>query len=257
MKKIYFFITMLASLCAPATLNAQDILTIGTDDSYSSTSDGLGSPMGRAYYYNSTAQFIYTASELASMGGAKAITSVAFYHNAYSFVDDVQIYLAHTAASTVDVENPATTGTLVYSGTGITVGGGSEGWQTFEFDEPFDYNGTSNLLVVVCRTNSSGYSSNQAWQYTETTDNKYMVRHDDNTAYGDISNTSYSYTASTKRPNIQITYTEPASCPKPTQLAVNSVDSREVELSWFNLNHGSGTWWIQYSEFSDFSSSYL
>ncbi|MBO4645831.1 MAG: choice-of-anchor J domain-containing protein, partial [Bacteroidales bacterium] len=49
----------------------------------------------------------------------------------------------------------------------------------------------------------------------------------------------------------------PPTCPKPTHFAVNSLGSREVELSWFNLNHGSGTWWIQYSELSDFSSSYL
>ena len=243
------------AVLAPLGLRAQSPLTIGTGTSYSSTSDGLGSPMGRAYYYNSSAQFIYTAEELASMGGAKAITSVAFYHNAYSFSNNIKIYLAHTTATTVDATAPVTNPTLVYSGDAVTIGGSSEGWQIFEFDDPFNYNGTDNLLVVVCRVNNStGYSSSQTWQYTETSDNKYMVRHSDTQAYGDVTNTSYSYTVSTKRPNIQIAYTNPITCTKPSGLVVSLTPGNGTiaTLNW--TENGTATnWELQYGTLSDFS----
>ena len=256
MVKKSLLIMMLLAVFMPWAAMAQSPLTIGEGTSYSSTSDGQGSPMGRTYYYKSAAQFIYTASELASMGGAKAITSVAFYHNAYSFTDDVKIYLAHTTATTVDANNPATTATEVYYKTSVTVGGSTAGWQTFEFDSPFNYNGTDNLLVIVCRTKSTGYSSNQAWQYTETTDNKFMCRHADNTAYANIANTSYSYTASTKRPNIQIAYEEPATCFKPQNLQATLTPGNGTiaTLTW--ERNASGTedaWVLEYGTASDFT----
>ncbi len=260
MKKLLHFLALAAMLCIPWVTQAQSPLTIGTGTDYSasgSSADGQGSPMGNTYYYNSAAQFIYTAEELASMGGAKAITSVAFYHNANSFSNNIKIYLAHTTATTVDPSSPATTPTLVYSGTGVTIGGSSEGWQTFTFDDPFNYNGTDNLLVVVCRVNnSSGYNSSQKWQYTETTDNKFMVRHADNTSYGDITNTSNSYTASTKRPNIQIAYAEPATCFKPQNLAATLTPGNGTiaTLTW--ERHASGTedaWVLEYGTASDFT----
>ena len=159
--------------------------------------------MARTYYYYSTTQFIYTAEEL---GGAKTINSLAFYHNSYSFTSTVKIYLAHTTSSTVDINNPATSGTLVFTGTSMTVGSNNTEWQTFAFNQNFEYNGTDNLLVVICRDDNSGYNSYQTWQYTATTDNKFMYRNADQSDYGDITNTSNSYTASTNRPNVIIGY---------------------------------------------------
>lgn len=201
--------------------------------------------MGNTYYYCSTAQFIYTAEEL---GGAKTINSLAFNHNGFNFFSStVNIYLTHTTASTVDVNSPATSGTLVYSGTGISLGGSSAGWQTFNFSSNFEYNGTDNLLVVVCRTVSNyGYSNGQGWQYTETTDNKFMVRSSDTGTYGDITNTSNSYTASTKRPNVIIGYvlTTPYVTLDPTSATVITGFTQTLTATVGNV---SGTPTINYS----------
>ena len=260
MKKVLFFLMTLMLLCLSVAVNAQSPLTIGTGTDYSASGNsdnGQGSPMGNTYYYNSAAQFIYTAEELAEMGGAKAITSVAFYHNSYTLTNNIKIYLAHTAATTVDASNPATDPTLVYSGSSITIGGNVVGWQTFTLDEPFNYNGTDNLLVVVCRVNNSGtsaYNSNQAWQYTETTGNTYMVRHSDSSPYGDITNTTYSYTVSNKRPNIQIAYTDPVSCFKPTSLAVTLTPGNGsiATLNWAPGGN-EANWVLEYGTASDFT----
>ncbi len=198
--------------------------------------------MGDPYNYYAATQFIYTADELASMGRPVQINSMAFYHNENSFGGTVRIYLAHTTAATIDVSNPATTGTLVYTGTDITLGSSSAEWQTFVFDDPFIYNGEDNLLVIVSRSKrSSGtpaYNSSQKWQYTETTNNMFMQRSSDSNGYDDIANTTYSYTASNKRPNIQIAYQAPATCPKPTLLEVaeEDIEANAATIRWTASN---------------------
>ena len=248
MFKKSLLLTLLLALLVPWAANGQGTLPIGTGTSYSASGSsagvGAGSPMGNTYYYNSAAQFIYTASEL---GGAKTINSLAFYHNASSFSANVKIYLDHTTASTVVGTSPATTGTLVYDGSGITLGGSSADWQTFTFDSNFEYNGTDNLLVVVCRTNySNGWSGSQGWQYSTTSDNKFMVRSSDTGAYGDITNTSYDYTASTNRPNVTIGYalTTPYITLDPTSTTVITGFTKDLTATAGNV---TGTPTITYS----------
>ena len=211
MKSKKLLLMLLIALIAPWAANAQSPLTIGTGTDYAGhvSPYGQGSALGDPYNYYAATQFIYTADELASMGHPVQINSMAFYHNGYSFSGTVRIYLAHTTATTVDASNPATTGTLVYTGTNITIGSSSAEWQTFVFDDPFIYNGEDNLLVIVSRSKGSSgttYNSSQKWQYTETTNNMFMQRSSDSNGYDNITNTTYSYTASNKRPNIQIAY---------------------------------------------------
>ena len=199
---------------------AASYLTIGTGDLYSasgnnstdSTKDGMGSPVGNTYYTASTAQFIYTASE---MEGAKTIKSLAFYHNNQGpFIGTVKIYLDHTSASAVHTGSPATSGTLVYEGTNINIGSTSAGWQTFTLDTPFQYNGTDNLLVVVCRTKATSgnpnYHSDQGWKYTSYSQHYYYMQRSGNSndTYGNIATTG-NYARGFKRPNIKIGYTAP------------------------------------------------
>ena len=234
---------MLLALFAPWAANGQSPLTIGTGTDYAGhvSPYGQGSALGDPYNYYSVTQFIYTADELASMGHPVQINSMAFYHNGYSFSGTVRIYLAHTTATTVDASNPATTGTLVYTGTNITIGSSSAEWQTFVFDDPFIYNGEDNLLVIVSRSKGSSgttYNSNQKWQYTETTNNMFMQRSSDSNGYDNITNTTYSYTASNKRPNIQIAYQVPASCPKPTLLEVaeEDIEANAATIRWTASN---------------------
>ena len=243
MKRKSLLFALLLALLMPWAANAQSPLTIGTGTDYAGhvSPYGQGSALGDPYNYYAATQFIYTADELASMGHPVQINSMAFYHNGYSFSGTVRIYLAHTTATTVDASNPATTGTLVYTGTNITIGSSSAEWQTFVFDDPFIYNGEDNLLVIVSRSKGSSgttYNSNQKWQYTETTNNMFMQRSSDSNGYDNITNTTYSYTASNKRPNIQIAYQAPASCPKPTLLDVadEDIEANAATIRWTASN---------------------
>ena len=216
MKRKSLLIMLLMALFAPLAMNAQQqTMTIGSTGGLFSTGNSStgnfvpGSVLGNTYCYRSLTQFIYTASE---MGGAKTIKSVAFYHNnGGSFTtQNLTIYLAHTTASTISGSTAVTSGTAYYTGTNVTVGGSSEGWQTFTLDTDFEYNGTDNLLVVVARESSSGYLTAQGWKYTSTSSNyRYIYRTSDSSGYGTLSNGNgtYPYTQSYNRPNIQIGYT--------------------------------------------------
>ena len=201
--------------------------------------------MGNAYYYCSTAQFIYTAEEL---GTAKTINSVAFYHNDKSLVATVKIYLFHTTESTVNTSSYVTSGTPNYTGTNITLGGSSAGWQEFTLETPFEYNGTDNLLVVVCRTKRSDggtptYLTALAWQYTSTSENyRYMMRSNDTESNVALSNTTTAYVQSYYRPNIQIEYELPSSCEKPDTFEHSNVTHNSATLTW---SDGSGTYNVE------------
>jgi len=244
---------LLLAVFMPWAANGQEPLTIGDGTSYSptgsgnptGTTNGAGSPMGNTYFYNSTAQFIYTAEEL---GTAKIINSVAFYHNAKSLVGTVKIYLFHTTESTVNTSSYITSGTPLYTGTNITLGGSSAGWQEFTLETPFEYNGTDNLLVIVCRTKRSdggtpSYNTDLAWQYTSTSENyRYMMRSNDTEATVALSNTTTAYVQSYYRPNIQIGYELPSDCEKPDTFEASNVTHNSATLTW---SGGSGTYNVE------------
>ena len=112
-------------------------------------------PLNNYFNYTYTQQ-IFLASE---MGGATTINSVAFdyaYATASSSKSNVDIYLKHTSknsfSSTTDYE-PITGAQLVYSGNLNC----QQGWNTFTFTTPFQYNGVDNLMLIV-DDNSGSYN---------------------------------------------------------------------------------------------------
>ena len=233
----------------------EQTLTIGTGTSTAAGSSGTptyGSVMGNTYNYYAITQSLYTASELG--GEAKTIRSLSFYHNAYSFTTNLTIYLVHWSGATITSSTAVTSGTAYYTGTGITVGGSSAGWQTFTLDQPFEYNGTSNLLVVVVRSHSSGYKTSQGWQYSSTTSTQHIVRSSDTEAYGVLSNgnSTYAYTQSTNRPNIKIGYTV-ACKPKYTATGdyIASFSTTGATANINNTSNAQGT-----NGYSDFYSTH-
>ena len=163
--------------------------------------DGPGrgrlAPYGNYYKY-STCQMLYTPTEIGKPG---KISSIAFkVANATALAtSEVKVYLGHksgTFSSESDYVRSSNL-TLVYSGSPTL--GQTTGWETLTFNQgSFTYNGTDNLVVVVTRKSSScdGYALYR-WN-------------DDNTSYGDVTNTSNAYSTTTNRPNIKINIDGPA-----------------------------------------------
>lgn len=106
----------------------------------------------------STSQQIYTSDEIGRSG---MITSIAFYNYDAGSERNYDIYLSHTSKSsfetTADWVTVAETD-KVFSGT-INL---SSGWTVIDFDVPFEYKGSQNLLLTVDDNTgkSTGYNYN-------------------------------------------------------------------------------------------------
>ena len=107
-----------------------------------------------SFYEYALSQQIYTAEEI---GTACTITSISFFNKANTDrVRTYDIYLKHTDKSSFSSKTDWITVSAsdkVFSGT-VTMG--AVAWTTFELDTPFEYDGTSNLVLVV-DDNTNGY----------------------------------------------------------------------------------------------------
>ena len=113
-----------------------------------------------SWYCYSLSQQIYTSAEV---GEAGTITKIAFkVANSMSTNRDIDIYLSHTSTNSFDSNTSwiaQSTSNRVFSG---AVDFAASGWTTITLDTPFEYNGTSNLLLTVDDNTGSYVSSSSS-----------------------------------------------------------------------------------------------
>ena len=159
-----------------------------------------------AYYKYSLTQQIYTAAEV---GQAGTITKIAFkVSNSKATSRTLDIYLKHTTKTAFTSQTgweTVSSGDKVFSG---SVAFQSSGWTTITLTTPFEYDGTSNLVVCV-DDNTGTYvssSNNSPKFYVYSTGaNRALRIYSDGTNYTATSPGSYSGTYVTS--NNQITFT--------------------------------------------------
>ena len=115
-------------------------------------------PYNTFYNYSFTEQ-IFLASEIEYAGNIKAVSFRLAYSYNTEYTSDIVVYLKNVSRSTfedtADYE-PVTEEDIVFSGP-WTIPADYDGWITIEFDTPFAYNGTDNLLIAVDE-NSEDYA---------------------------------------------------------------------------------------------------
>ena len=133
------------------------------------------------YTYNrySFSEQIYTASEIGSAG---TIRTLSFRVSSNATSRNVAIYLKHTTktsfTSNTNWESMSSSD-LVFNGT-VTF---TSGWTEITLDTPFEYNGTSNLIVAV-DDNTNGWQSSAMQCYTYNAgSNRSIYVTSDNTNY--------------------------------------------------------------------------
>ena len=135
---------LIAALAMTLMANAQTI-TIGDDTSLSNTT-----PINSLYNYSITEQ-IYLASEIEFAGYIKSVRFRIAYSYNTECTNDIVVYMKHVSKSAFtspsDYE-PLTTDNIVYSGP-WTIPANTDGWIAIDFDTPFAYNGTDNLLIAI------------------------------------------------------------------------------------------------------------
>lgn len=147
------------------------------------------------YYNYSLTQQIWTAAE---MGGAKDITSIKFY---YTHSQDVTsktnctIYVGHTTRSAFSSSSATIRSEMVSCNNLTKVYEGdmncTQGWNEFNFSQPFAYDGTSNLIIVI-DDNSGSYNSNSHCFAAQSTTNRVSCTMYDDSSNPDATNPSSS-----------------------------------------------------------------
>ena len=145
MKKHLSLLMLVAALLVPWASRAQETVTIGTG-----TSTSYYIPFNSLYGYSFTEE-VYPASAINVAG---SITKVRFHlgqSNTAAQTNSITLYMKNVTrssfSSTTDIE-PVTAGDIVYSGS-WTIPANYTGWVEIELDNPFDYDGTSNLMVAM------------------------------------------------------------------------------------------------------------
>lgn len=208
MKKLFTLmkIVPILMLMAITGLRAQDPIVIGTG---TETNESI--PFN-SYYLNNRNQMIYTASEITTAGGsAGRIVKIGFNLTAkYSGIDqdgaaslmNLTIKLHQTPLTALTGWVPGATQyysnpTFIFPNTG---------WYDFDLTTPFDWDGTSNILVEVCVAMTADYSTSanrNKVTISTTPDNKVYTQSDDGAPGRGCALTGGG--ASTSRPNIRFT----------------------------------------------------
>ena len=209
----------------------------------------IGSGNGTSSYlptytlYNySFNQQIYTVEEL---GEAGVIESVDFYctSTTSNSTRNINIYMVSTDKNSFANNTdwiPVTENDLVYSGSHLF----ATGWNSFALDNPFVYDGTHNVALIVDDNTGS-------WNGTATF-SSFSAQAQAIRLYGDAEDfnpaTLSSYTDAVvldMKNQIRILKSEMSDCMRPTLFAASEVTSNSAVLSW-QENGDSESWWIEY-----------
>ena len=167
MKKTLLLAFVLAVL-APWAVNAQ-VRTVSVGNWNATTSSALGGFHCTSKY--SWTQTLYPQTDMGAAGWIQAII-LDNRSTAAQLLDSAKIYLGHTTmtthgTATVSTWVPQSDLTLVWSRTNYTIPG-EVGQLIIELDQPFYYNGTGTLALVVSKA-AQATNSNTKFAYTSTT----------------------------------------------------------------------------------------
>ncbi len=195
------------------------------------------------YYKYTYSQQIYTADEIDSSHTPSVLTAIAFEYSSATPTtnkSDVSIYLAHRASNTFANSTdwtPISEATLVYQGPLNC----SQGWNKFDFDNYFSYNGNDNLVLIV-DDNSNGYDgSTYRFNTHSVYGYKTMYLYND---YMNVDPTNPPSGLSMMERNdvkfFKCQQLMPQSCPVP-MVYISGEESDAVSVAW--VSNGSETSW--------------
>lgn len=205
-----------------------------------SASSNLPGNSNNNYSYS---QQIFLASE---MGGANLLNSVSFEVSALNTpLRDMQIYLMHTSESNSQNWLSAASAQLVYSGQKTL----QQGWNTFNFAAPFQYNGTDNLALVVLDVTGSYGPTNMFQTHSGHADcSRYVTN--DNTAYS-VSAVPVSGITVSERNNVRFggNCDSTVTCVAPS-LMVTAVTETDADFVWAR-GYQESQWEMDYAVAGD------
>ena len=181
-------------------------------------------------YYNYTlSQQIYTAEELGSAG---LINSIAFFNGGETKTRNYDVYMVGTTKGAFTGATDwvtVTSDNLVFSGSvEIT----ANDWTTIEFNNPFVYDGVSNVVLVV-DDNTGSYSQGLLCLVFDASSQALRI-YSDGTNYNPLAPSSYSGTVMNVKNQLMVTKTALDGCVNsaPTGLEVSDITSNAATVTW-------------------------
>lgn len=165
-------------------------------------------------------QYIYTADQIHAAGhGAGTISALSFYLeniggtsvNEYTF-SEYTIKMGTTTMSTFPTGSnpqfvPSAGLTQVFTSSNLTIHRSDIGWIQHKFSTPFDWDGTSNIVVEVFHSIGTALTSGASTRYTSQANTVLTTKH----ATNDVS-TATTGSRSPNRPDIRFGFLEVAGC---------------------------------------------
>ena len=193
-------------------------------DGSSATSDVLPS---YSYYKYALTQQIYTSNEL---GEAGTITSIAFYNGGAEKTRTYDFYLKSTTksafSSTTDWET-VTEADKVFSGSVVMV---ANDWTVITLDNPFFYDGTSNL-VLVSDDNSGAWTGSPHMSCSVFNASSQAIRiYSDGDNYDPFNPTSYTGTLMAVKNQLLVAKEIPTIDPFIVTVSANPVEGGSVTM---------------------------
>ena len=225
MNSKHLLMMLLLALFAPWAANAQTEIVIGTGETTSSNLPVY------ALYENSYSQQLFTAEEI---GMAGSITSISFFPTTASSYDRVvDIYMLNvdrTAFASTSEWEAVTASDLVVANATIPTSITND-WVTIELSTPFDYDGTSTLLVAV--NDHTGSWNGKSFSADANMTGKSLYINRDNTAYDPTTIASGGSVLNTRNNiKLEITPAGGVTCARPTNFAVSNVTAHAATLTW-------------------------
>ena len=197
------------------------------------------------YYNYSLTQQIYTPDELeASVNAGKSIKSIAFYC-ALTPERNLDIYIVHTDKSSFSSNTDwivPTADDKVFSG---TVNFPSNDWKAIELDTPFEYNGTSNIAIII-DDNTGSYTSTTNFLAYSVSGNQALYKYNDGTNFDPMAMTA-SGNLTTQKNQLRIVFEETETYKRPSGLTATLTPGNGTiaTLDW--TERGTATKWaLQY-----------
>jgi hypothetical protein len=247
MKKIYSIILLAHILFSSASIFAQNFSIVGNGTA-ANTSTSYPAPFGN-YYWGSRHQFFVTAAQLSAAGipANASISSLGFNVTATNAAAVHQGFTVRVFTTTA--ANPISTGWVTtgqVAQTNAVNHAPVVGWNQFNFQAPFTWNGTANLVVEVCFNNGS-FSSNASTQWTTTgLGTGTWSRWFRSDATGVCANTGTTGTSTSIRPNMRFGWGATTNCSGTPNAGTASISSTigcagtALTLSSTGLTAGTG-----------------
>ncbi len=216
-------VTMASNPCA-------DCLDTVIVDGGTTPSTGYLLPLNTFYNYSFSEQ-IYTVAELGTINGA--INCISFqYIYGTAQTKDIVVYVGNTNKSSFSGGDwvPVSEMFQVFNGTINFTNAGTDNWVNIPFDIPFEYDGTSNIVVAVLNNTGSYVSSSNPTFNVHSASSKSLYLYNDSSPYN--VNSLASGTVGSDRNNLRFLVGEPVVCPMPTHLTVTNVTDEGATISW-------------------------